>query len=360
MSTALNLCTYLLFKCDAIQKENKSIPNNDTSELLSINDQHVINDMKNHPIISHLDKLSTLADQIQTKIEKPLGLTEQLQSLVQAIQLMNQEKDDIGNDNDVSKDVSDQQTQLSNDDDADIDDDDMDPSDSMEQEDTIKMETNLSNTLSSSDDDSHEETSETHLLNDARFGIRPQDMQSSSKFNKQQRRRAAPPSTSLDYGDDDDMVDDETRRNASKALATTMNTIAQKSKTLNKTKSSADGVDDIMEREIGTGVGRGDYIDEDEINRGLKMMDDELGPEASDDDYDNELEDDMADEGDALYELMKKKSQTKKQKRKEMYAVAPKYPRLDTEVEGMSFIVSFHVQLLLFHFHAKSMFPYYD
>ena len=59
----LNLCTYLLFKC-----QNK--------------------DVKNHPTLQCLNDFTEIADKLQAKVETPLGLDAQLTKLGRAVKLM--------------------------------------------------------------------------------------------------------------------------------------------------------------------------------------------------------------------------------------------------------------------------------
>lgn len=343
MSATLNLCTYLLFKCEAAKKESSDKDSAFSSTSTSMMADSIVNDMKHHPIISRLNDLSTLADQLEKKVEEPLGLKDQLNSLVQAVQLMQQEGVNESNNADSdADDDSDDETEES-----DVEKVSEEGADDDEEEEVPRAKTELA---SSDDDEEEDEQDESenedeiqrNLENDARFGVRSQDVgiSSSSKKKKsssQRSRRAAP---SSDFGDDeDDLIDEETRRKASKKLASTMNRISQKEQQSSKKKgisqSNTERVDDPMEREIGSGVGRGGGDHMDEYERALKMMDDDLGPagegDEDGDDYDNEL---GSDDEDELYAMMKNKSKQKKEARKSKYAVAPKYPRLDTEVDG--------------------------
>ena len=68
----LNLCTYLLFKC-----QNK--------------------DVKNHPIIQRLNDFTKFADKLQAKVETPLGLDAKLTKLGRAVKLMEGQLDLIEN-----------------------------------------------------------------------------------------------------------------------------------------------------------------------------------------------------------------------------------------------------------------------
>ena len=136
-----------------------------------------------------------------------------------------------------------------------------------------------------------------------------------------QARRKRRPAPTTDFGDTegDDM---------GKSLAATLNSIEQRSAARKrKVSPMADTIDDTNE--------------DDEIRRGLAMMEADLGP-ASDDDF----ADDDGGDGDAhdldndddedvdFYSLMAKKSKSKKSFKKDLYSVKPKYPRMEEEIEG--------------------------
>lgn len=87
-----------------------------------------------------------------------------------------------------------------------------------------------------------------------------------------------------------------------------------------------------------------DYPD-DEVVAGLRMMEEEFGKQdetgglvSGDVDLDDERDQDD-DEEMGFYDLMARSSKQKKQTRKEMHQVAPKYPNLEVEVQGMYRIV---------------------
>jgi len=337
MSTTLNLCTYLLMKCNAVQKDqsmnaasstNENNNNNDNNNNLFASTTEDPNhpslfDLRNHPIIARLESFARMADQWEKKVETPLGLQKQLESLVQAVQLMNGE--DV-----LQKSGSDSSDDSISDSDEETEESDV--------QDTVPSTSNVPTSLQPEESDSSDEDDdeiERNLVHDARFGVRSQDIET---LTPKSRRRTPAPFPSSDFGDQDDQ-DEDTRREASKKLASTMNTIAQKQKrSKSKNSSSSDMVDDIPDRHIvsGAGVGAGAAHDDmDEYERGLKMMEDDMGA-ASDDEQDDDVDNELDDDGmeDDFYALAKNKSREKKQKKKEKYAVAPKYPTLDTEVDG--------------------------
>lgn len=318
-------------KCQAVKKEaNQSKTSSFTDNLEGISQNH--QDVRHHPIIARLDTMSQMADQFEKYVEEPLQLKEQLNSLLQAVKLMQTE----GIQNSDHTDDDEERGQ----------DEDMPSVASSVEEHAQEMKERGSFTSSPDDDHNdeegyHDELQEQNLMNDARFGLRPQDITETSRRNGRSKsraestRRSVPLSTS-DYGDEDDNQDNKAiRLSASCKLATTMNRVKQKKSKMNFSNVS-EGIDDMQEHPT-IGAGAGESMDE--YERGLKMMEDAVGPlgdndDEAADDIDPELGDDENDVGNEFYNQLKKESQQKKQKRKEMYTVAPKYPTLDTEVEG--------------------------
>ncbi|KAL7523354.1 hypothetical protein ACHAWF_000488 [Thalassiosira exigua] len=106
-----------------------------------------------------------------------------------------------------------------------------------------------------------------------------------------------------------------------------MNSIVQKSTTSNKKKQKPLGDEEA-----------GEDDDYDDLARGVAMMEEEFDKD-SDDGGDKSGDEGNAEglpesDEDDFYQKMKLKSKAKKQTKKQMYAVAPKYPRLEGEVEG--------------------------
>jgi U3 small nucleolar RNA-associated protein 3 len=154
------------------------------------------------------------------------------------------------------------------------------------------------------------------LMNEARFAHRKQDDEEDDKGGSKRRRRRALPSFS-DFGDEDN-ADEGDLAAAGKSLATTINRISQRSKS---------GVKVNVAPEVN------DEVDEDRFNRGLEMMEAELGGENNIEGADIDA-DSIDEDGDDFYSQIQKKSQARKDFKKNMYAVAPKYPGLDNEIEG--------------------------
>ena len=171
---------------------------------------------------------------------------------------------------------------------------------------------------SSESEEENEEAAKRRVLNEARFALRPQDVERDRSSKRQ--RRLAPASS--DYGDE---VEDVSERavEAGRRLASTMNSIAQKSST--SKKKTAAGDEAAAEDEY------------DDLHHGLKMMEEEFGQGSGDDDGDESGDGEEglgSDDEDDFYKSIQSKSRAKKAAKKRMYEVQPKYPRLDTEVEG--------------------------
>lgn len=306
-SKALNLSLYLLLKAD--QASGNDALMDDEGD-----------DMRNHPVIDRLNQLSQLTDKLQDGVEEITpGLKEQMSSLVNAAALM--EGGDLS----------------SSDDDGDNSDDD-DEANPSEIQDDAKVSANATteeqlapdddeeeSPSSSESDDDEKETQEAiqrRIMTEARFALRNQDID--QDHTKKRKRRLAPMSS--DYGDEEVITDKAIA--ASRKLASTMNSIVQKSNTSKEKKKSGAG----DEEEV-------DSDDYDRLQKGLKMMEQDFGEGFGNDDDKSDNEDDEeglrgdSDEDD-FYQTIKSKSKAKKAAKKQMYTVQPKYPRLEGEVEG--------------------------
>ena len=181
---------------------------------------------------------------------------------------------------------------------------------------------------SSSESDDQYETQEAiqrKVMTEAKFALRNQDIDQDMKYlTKKRVHRLAPPAMSSDYGDETDEVTDQTLM-ASRKLASMMNSIVQKSSSSNDKRNKSMARDDDEED---------DY---DKVQRGLSMMEEELGKGSDDDDDDEDGDDDdegLRDNEDDFYKSIKSKSKARKDAKKVMYEVAPKFPRLDIMVDG--------------------------
>jgi U3 small nucleolar RNA-associated protein 3 len=304
-ATALNVCQYLLIKKDQV-----AAVMNDSDNIMDGQDG---DNIKNHPVISRLNQLNHLSGKLDSRIESKVeGLTDQLENLVKASALMSG-AGEIESDGD--RDGDDQP-----DEDADIN--------SVEERDDEKSvvdDIDEESTASSSDEEDDQIVRQKQLMNEARFALRSQDDAdiADASTSKRRRRRALP--TFSDFGDDDEVNEDDIAA-ASKSLATTINRISQRSKSSSKPGVSAEANDED---------------DEDRFKRGLEMMNTELGDDDSDDNSGDDLGEgadiddaDIDDDGDDFYAQIKKKSEAKKEYKKKLYEVAPKYPGMDHEIEG--------------------------
>ncbi|KAL7555564.1 hypothetical protein ACA910_013040 [Epithemia clementina (nom. ined.)] len=354
-SAALNLTIYLLLKSVYATTASSSTNNADGARIA---DESI---MSSHPVLDHLQKLHHMAESMEQTVNSSLPssknpssstLNEQINSLVKASVLLNSgQMDDEEDDADGDGGNEDEEDQAS-----------------VELDNGAKVysktiphagETRAAGTTkadnkdtSSSDDDSDGEQAtmmkqEAALMNEARFGLRLDEVENVSKKQKiegaggestqlqkrhmRRERRAVP-----DFGEDAD--NQATRAGGGpQSLYNTVNSLEQRFATSSKKRlknrpDMADQLDDLQARDA----------DDSEIRRGLELMEAELGKLDDDDDKDNRgddgdddnNEDDYDDEDVKFYRSVAKASQEKKKQRKDKHTVAPKYPRLDPEVEG--------------------------
>ncbi len=323
-SAALNVCQYLLIKAENAKLSNinnKTLTSSDDSDDdggIFVDNQNEDN-IKNHPVVSRLNEINYLGNKIESDIESKVeGLKGQVENLVKASSLMvgaDEEEEEGEGEEESDRDNSKLSTKLasgdnldqdeSSQDDEEDDDDDSSTSSSGYEEDSLQIQRNI--------------------MNEARFALRTQDDVHMSEnddapegdhiLRKSKRTRRALPAFT-DYGDDDD-VDPAILNKASMSLASTVNTISQRGK--RKPTSTVAEVDDDE--------------NEERFKRGLEMMEEDLGADFNDDDEmnDDDLDDD---DDDDFYSQIKKKSKAKKEIKKSMYAVAPKYPGMDDEIMG--------------------------
>jgi U3 small nucleolar RNA-associated protein 3 len=306
-ASTLNLAMYMLLKAELGPKSDPAL-------------------IQCHPVMLHLQKLNTLSQKLEDDVERKVpGLTEQLENVVKAASLM-QSSGDI-----LSEDDSDEEQS---------DDGEEEELDTVEEEVAVpdandsqkKRNVVISTDLESSDDESSSEKEEEKekarahkVLTEARFGLRPNEISSEAKNSPRKRRRAV-----FSEAGDDDM--EETQQKAiSQSLASTLNSIEQRTLSKKNKKSDvlAEKLDDAAE-------------DDGELRRGLEMMEAELG-KFSDEDVadggddsvrDPELDSDGDGGGDDFYAKVSNRSKSRKDSKKKLYAVAPKFPRVDGEIDG--------------------------
>jgi len=298
-SIALNYIMYLLLRCSSVGEEEA------TSAI------------QNHPVMDHIKKLTVFVQNLDESVQaKANNIDTQIDNLVKAGALMTNMGGEDGNDA-VSSD-SDERSESSN--------------EAIEKE----IESDKSNV--DADETSGEETDEDtgenlaqkkerdheRTLNEARFGLRPSDVKNSSSSPRKRRSHHLD-----DFGD---LEEDEDKLSGN-VLASTINTVEQRSKTASRKRRPAPVVEELD-----------DYDEyDDRLAQGLKMMEEELGK--LDDDGDdgngvNDMDDDNKSDPDAdedmlgFYDQIADKSKKKKSFKKSLYKVAPKFPRVDGEVAG--------------------------
>jgi len=287
-AATLNLAMYMLLKA-----EHSGEAGNDASLIQS------------HPVMLYLQKLNSLTQNLEDNVEQKVpGLKEQLGNLVKAAALLNN---------------PDASSESESDDDDDVKMEARETEAARKPADKVTP-ANDSESSSDSDNDSSDDEVERSrkVLAEARFGLRPNEIAAAEPV----RRRKAPMIS--DAGDDDDMEETE-QKALSQSLATTLNSIEQRSASRKRRAAPmADGLDEPQE-------------EDGELRRGLEMMEAGLGKGSDEDEeMDNTLGDPEADsEGeDDFYNQVSKKSKSKKEFKKNLYRVAPKFPRVEGLVEG--------------------------
>jgi U3 small nucleolar RNA-associated protein 3 len=306
-TTSLNLLMYLLLK-----SEQQSANSGNAADPALI---------QNHPVMLHLQKLHSLARKLEEGVERNVdSLPEQLETIVKASELLNAPENAFSEEDSVPEESDDSGVEIEEEGD---DVDDSEPSKSiaaMFRDDAVGLESS-----DSDDDDSSvdEETNRRTALTEARFGLRPIELLS---VDQQKQRKKFISSDAGDVELDDVMQ----LKRAGQSLATTLNSIeqrtaAQRQRQKRPTQQLAEHLDET---------------NDDELRRGLDMMEAELG-KVSDDDQeemdenaiDPELDDEY-DNTDDFYNKVSKKSKAAKEEKKRRYIVAPKFPRVEEEIVG--------------------------
>lgn len=294
-SAGLNLAAYLLVKSEQADVEQDVDPAW----------------IQTHPVIKHLQKLNVLSHKLEDKVEaKVPGLGDQMEKLVKASALLSSGEVDVESGDDDDEGGEDNSM------------DDQGATPTVELTTGVNKEASAATVSSENEDASESDYSEdeivvsehakaTNIANEARFGLRSSEVGTAGEQKRNRRPHAS------DFGDEG-AADAE----VSKSLAATLNSIEQRSATRKrKPAAAADAIDDAN--------------DEDRMRHALDAMEADLGP-ASDDDGEGGVYDDDEDafdpevegeEADPFYNNMTKKSKAKKEFKKNLYAVKPKYPR---------------------------------
>eukprot|EP00934_Nitzschia_sp_Nitz4_P000156 Nitzschia sp. Nitz4//scaffold2_size372955//207252//209491//NITZ4_000434-RA/size372955-augustus-gene-0.424-mRNA-1//-1//CDS//3329546811//156//frame0 len=249
-------------------------------------------DIESHPVLEHLQRWNSVRTKLEEHVETGRSLDDQMKQLVKAVALLKG--------GDVEESDADEESE-------EIDDTNEEPvpsddEEAMDEEVPVVAETKKS---------SSQDTS----LHEARFGLRLHEVQRTAPSSTSQRRRAPV----ADFGD----LDESTP----KSFASTMNAIQQRSKTSKRKRDkTTEQLDDLAE-------------DDGKLAEGLRMMEEQMGTNF-DDDEEEEVEDmEMADDSDLdddlqYYNSMAKKVKSKKDMKKQLYEVAPKFPSGEQLVEG--------------------------
>lgn len=312
---------YLLTKA-MIQK---SIALNSVMYILlryaSVGEEDATSSIQAHPVMDQLKKFTTLLENLEESVQKKTrDIDLQLDNLVKAAALMTnsgEDDDDSASDgedeSESAMEVNNEQTDKEIEDD---DDDDDEASEALNEE----LDEGRRVAIAQKKQKDFERT-----LNEARFGLRPNEAKKSSNVFRKRR---------TDHLDDFGDLEEDASKPSGNTLATTMNTIEQRSKTASRKRRpapAAEGLDDVEEYDG-------------ELAQGLKMMEEELGKVGGNDDDggddgmdmggDDMTDPDADDKALGFYNKIAAKSKEKKSFKKSLYKVAPKFPRVDGEVAG--------------------------
>lgn len=291
---------YLLLKSEQSKNDAEA-----ETDLLDVGGDNA-SAIESHPVIARLQRLNKMTQKLEDRVESKVGaLSEQMDNLVKANDLMNAGEDDSGTSE------NEDESELS----------DFEAGEPAKPHSTSRDANGASkiSTASSSEEESEGDIAAS-VLNDARFGLRTQELGTNQLSGKRRARRVVP----LDYGDEEDT---NLATKATQSLASTINSIEQRSATRSQKKRPALTTETLDEQDD----------DNDALRRGLEMMESELGrlesdAEEEDAELDEELNED-ADEDD-FYKNVKERSRAKKRRKADLYAVAPKYPGMDQEIQG--------------------------
>jgi hypothetical protein len=257
--------------------------------------------IQSHPVIVRLHQLNKLAQRLEDQVENKVeSLSEQLDNLVKASAMMNGDGND--EDSQAGSEESDEEGSL------------------VGTHIAEKPGAPAATLSTTSEEEESDDDIATEVMNEARFGLRPHELAKREDKEERRPRRALP----LDFGDEDD---DGLTKKAALSLATTINTIEQRSATRSRKKLAAHTTEDLDEQDG----------DDEALRRGLEMMEEELGRESDHEveksmELDEELDDDI--DEDDFYKNVKRNSEAKKQRKAAKYTVAPKYPGIDQEIHG--------------------------
>jgi U3 small nucleolar RNA-associated protein 3 len=301
---ALNVTMYLLLKGEQVQQ-----PDGSSSKDFAVagNGGSII---QAHPVMARLEQWNSMSQKLEDKVESKVeGLSEQVKNLVKAATLMKSEQDGRGSDYVSFSEEGELEEPAPS-------------TNAIDEPQEDKTGGGFQSASSSSDDEENdEEEVNRQVLNEAKFGLRQSEVKSSLKKKSGKKRNSV---AVEDFGDHD--VDDSTKM--AKSFASTINAIEQRSNT--RKRRSAPLAEQLDEP--------GDA--DDQLRRGLQMMEEELGKlEGGDEggmDFEGGSENDIDDELDGadFYSKIANRSKAKKAYKKSLYKVAPKFPSIDHEIAG--------------------------
>jgi len=326
-STALNVCQYLLLKAEHAKEASVANSTHDTDMIFTSHDEDRI---RNHPVISRLGQLNELSEKLEGDVERNVkGLKNQMENLVKVSTVVVRDaiEDDVSVESNHTEESADTGTSVDKLDEQNGDDQKNDEY----EKDIVAPKYRVMEEVSDEEHDSDMEEDSTaiqnRLVTEARFSVRSEDdddVRMATDGIQQGRRRALP---SVSGCGDDDISNQWNASAAGRSLASTVNSISQRSKSKKDKTRAAPEMEETAS-------------DDERTMRLLDMMDADLGggdqaEDEDEDDFDAELDDGLDDnEGDDFYSIIKKKSKQKKDYKKDMYAVAPKYPVMEEEVDA--------------------------
>jgi U3 small nucleolar RNA-associated protein 3 len=305
-ASALSLASYLLLK--------RELPASDAGSLSC------------HPVLSRLQKLHKQAATLEDfTAERHPELSDQLDKLVEAAALMKQgvvpseaqaeeDSDPADDDNSENSGVG----AVESDHDEPEADDEENESAGSDMEPAEKSDKKTASASSSSDDDSDSEDEDARrriVLNEARFALRPAELMQEAIPTANRKRRPAP-----DFGEDEEQEAASGKK--SKAFAATLNSIQQRSRAVPKKSKMAEDLDEFLGRDDDIMADEADE-EADFTGRDRRSRSERKDPEMDDDD-----------EGGDFYSVVAQKSKSRKDARKAMHQVAPKFPRVEREIDG--------------------------
>lgn len=313
-SAALNVCQYLLLKAEYTKEALVTNARDDEDMLFESHDEDRI---CNHPVIGCLHQLNVLSEKLQSDVESNVkGLKPQMETLTIVSNMV--VKNAIEKDNNVASKTDGESC-------------DAEESVNATNEECEQIQDDQSTTASlaapTSDEDEDIISNDRDLMTEARFSVRPDDDEDENiqkdSTPRNNRRRALPSFSG--FGDADNADNQQNAAAAGRSLASTMNSISQRSRSKKSQGRNAPEVED-------------NASDDERTMRALQMMEEDVGGDDHAEDNpisDNEFHDSLDEKvDDDFYSKIEKKSKQKKEYKNNMYSVSPKYPVIEEEVDA--------------------------